>query len=111
MPVPIPAEPSTAPPDHAEVVLGARAKVTAVREAGGLTPIQRAVIHAHIRALTGVEVDLDRLDPLTATEVQRAGYAISTTTRRATTIAHACWAGVLRLGISATYGLAVFTKL
>lgn len=72
MPVPLPVEPSTAPPDHDEVVTGARAKVTAVRSELGLTPIQRAVIHAHIRALTGVEIDLDALDPLGPAEYAAA---------------------------------------
>lgn len=71
MPVPVPPEPLRTPPDLHEVVLGARAKVTAVSGDDGLTPIQRAVIHAHIRALTGFEVDLDALEPIDPTEYAR----------------------------------------
>jgi hypothetical protein len=72
VPVPLPTDPDLAPPDHDEVVIGARAKVTAVRGEAGLTEIQRSVLHAHIRALTGVEVDLDALEPMGPEEYAQA---------------------------------------
>jgi len=65
VPVPIPEhDVLLEPPSHDEVVTAARAKVTAVAGAAGLTGTQRAILRAHIRALTGVEVDLDALEPL-----------------------------------------------
>lgn len=65
MPVPLPNDDVLLePPSHDEVVTAARAKVTAVAGDAGLTAIQRAILRAHIRALTGIDVDLDDLDPL-----------------------------------------------
>jgi hypothetical protein len=73
VPVPIPNDDALhEPPSHDEVVTAARAKVTAVAGAAGLADIQRNVLHAHIRALTGVEVDLDDLDPLGPAEFAEA---------------------------------------
>jgi len=73
VPVPIPdADVLREPPDHDEVVIAARAKVSAVAGEAGLAEIQRNILHAHIRALTGVEVDLDDLDPLGASEFAEA---------------------------------------
>ena len=65
MPVPIPAEDILRdPPSHDEVVVTARAHVTAIAGDAGLREIQRNILHANIRALTGVEIDLDTLEPI-----------------------------------------------
>ena len=69
MPVPLPeTEVLLTPPDYDEVILSARAKVTAVCGPDGLTDIQRYVLVSHLEALTGVHVDLDGLEPLGPSE-------------------------------------------
>lgn len=73
MPVPLPHDDVLLePPDHDEVVTAARAKVSAVAGEAGLAEIQRNILHAHIRALTGIEVDLESLEPLGASEFAEA---------------------------------------
>ncbi|MFM9014072.1 MAG: hypothetical protein ACKORK_11005 [Gemmatimonadota bacterium] len=65
MPVPLPHDDVLRePPSHDEVVTAARAKMTAVAGAAELADIQRNILRAHIRALTGVDVHLDGLEPL-----------------------------------------------
>jgi hypothetical protein len=52
------------PPDRDEVELTLRGVATAVAPAGGLTPVQRAVLNALADSMTGIAVDVATLDPL-----------------------------------------------
>ncbi|MEY3361026.1 MAG: hypothetical protein RL531_745 [Actinomycetota bacterium] len=73
MPVPIPEhDVLREPPSRDEVVTAARAKVAAVAGEAGLAEIQRHVLQAHIRALTGFEIDLEDLEPLGASAFAQA---------------------------------------
>ncbi|MDQ6697358.1 MAG: hypothetical protein M3Z46_07865 [Actinomycetota bacterium] len=62
MPVPFPA-PGTerlGPPDVAEVEMVMRGVTTAISPASGLTHLQRLILEAHARAMTGFQIDMDR---------------------------------------------------
>jgi hypothetical protein len=68
MPVPVPrdAEALLTPPDAAEVNLMARAVLSAVGGAGGPSDLQRVLVSALFKAMTGHEPATSSLDPLDA---------------------------------------------
>jgi hypothetical protein len=65
MSVPLPTDDEVllVPPDAAEANATARAIAAIVAPAGGLTDLQRVLLHALFAGMTGHEVDLDDLDP------------------------------------------------
>jgi hypothetical protein len=74
-PVPFPssdAETNLEPPEPDEVLITARGIATAAAPSTGLTPVQRAVLGAHVESMTGVIVDLDTLPPLGPEEFAEA---------------------------------------
>jgi hypothetical protein len=71
LPVPLPTTETVklTPPDAAEATFTARGCATAVAPAGGLTPLQRVLLEALFRAMTGHAVDLGDLQPISAREL------------------------------------------
>ncbi len=66
-PVPLPAsiaETNLEPPTRDEVITMARAFATAPAPDDGLTPVQRAVLNVLVESMTGVQVDVAKLEPL-----------------------------------------------
>lgn len=65
MPVPLPTtEVNLHPPDHDEVVITARACVSALRGDGELQDLQRYILCAHIESMCGVHLEVDSLEHL-----------------------------------------------
>jgi hypothetical protein len=64
VPLPSPDEELRVRPWPEEVALTASAVVGAVTPQGGLTVVQRAVLNAHVEAMTGVAIDVDDLTPV-----------------------------------------------
>ena len=63
MPVPLPTtEVNLHPPDHDEVVITARACVSALRGDGQLQDLQRYILCAHIESMCGVHLEVDSLE-------------------------------------------------
>ena len=63
MPVPLPTtEVNLHPPDHDEVVITARACVSALRGDGQLQDLQRYIHCAHIESMCGVHLEVDSLE-------------------------------------------------
>jgi len=74
-PVPLPtsiADTNLDPPTPDEVLVTARGIATAAAPEGGLTPVQRAVLNAHVESMTGVVVDFDTLTPMGPEEFAEA---------------------------------------
>ena len=73
MPVPLPDTTELLPPPRVdEVFVTARAVVTAVQGARGLTDLQHHVLSAHMVAMTGVHVNPDYLEPIGPAEFAEA---------------------------------------
>jgi hypothetical protein len=70
MPVPLPGPDNVllVPPDFMEANDTARAIGFAVAPAGGMTDVQRILLGALYAAMTGHDVDLDHIEPITAPE-------------------------------------------
>ncbi len=73
MPVPMPGpdEVDLRPPDRAETVTIVRGLKGALGCAGGLTELQKLLLRAISRSMTGFEVDPDAIEPLGAEELAR----------------------------------------
>jgi hypothetical protein len=65
----LPAEPGFAVPEPEEVILVARGIATAIAPDEGVQPVQATMLQAVTRALTGVDVDYCRLEPLAADDL------------------------------------------
>ena len=64
VPLPAPAEELRAYPSREEVELTVAGVVGAVTPPGGLTTVQRAVLNAHVEAMTGIALDVAEIDPI-----------------------------------------------
>ena len=64
VPLPAPAEELRAYPSREEVELTVAGVVGAVTPPGGMTTVQRAVLNAHVEAMTGVALDVAEIDPI-----------------------------------------------
>jgi hypothetical protein len=74
MPVPFPApgEELLEPPDQAEVAVVARGIAGAISPEGGMTDLQRVLMGALSKQMTGIPSDYDHVEPLPAAEFAQA---------------------------------------